>query len=267
MAVLLGVSLPKACARLGDASSASVERKESGTAQATSASTSQTLFGYEFYSSTSIYGETPMTACGSLDTKALVEGTGYFAVASAQSMQAEFPDLHGGGCSFKCQKADGTPIDRCEYVHPPNTFSGASAKDGCSCVQVGTCMCGKAGAGTGQPNSTAPMGCFTCGRGRFVQRNPYELSLPPDSNGLIGPEIKVVVADVCPYGPNEQWCPPRAGEANAVGALNHLDFATAPPIGAYFNNFFVFSPEPCPEILLQRTRATSTCPASTWPTP
>lgn len=222
-------------------------------------------FGYEYYASTTVYGDTPMSACGELDTRELVSGTEYFAVASAQSMQPDFPQgPQYGGCGWKCQLRDGTPVDRCNYTHPPGTMSGSTTVDGCSCVQTGTCMCGQAGNGTAAANGTARMGCFTCGRGRFVRRTPYALD-DNTTNELMGEEIKVVVADVCPYGPNSKWCPARPGEANAVDVENHLDFATRPAVEGFNNNFFVFTPEACPELLERRMQSKTTCPASTWP--
>jgi hypothetical protein len=198
-----------------------------------------------------------------LDTKELVQGTEYYAVATAQSMQAEFPELHGGGCSWECTDGNGATIERCNYEHAPGTLSGSHPEDGCSCKQVGTCMCGKAGPGTGDASGTAPMGCFQCGRGQFVRRHPYDLD-SVEGDGLVGQEVKVVVADVCPYGPNYKWCPAAPGETNAAGAVNHLDFATPPWSAdfAYVNNFFVFSLEPCPELLLHRMQNKSTCPSA-----
>eukprot|EP00446_Apocalathium_sp_SHHI-4_P042759 CAMPEP_0177342054 /NCGR_PEP_ID=MMETSP0368-20130122/26838_1 /TAXON_ID=447022 ORGANISM="Scrippsiella hangoei-like, Strain SHHI-4" /NCGR_SAMPLE_ID=MMETSP0368 /ASSEMBLY_ACC=CAM_ASM_000363 /LENGTH=272 /DNA_ID=CAMNT_0018803395 /DNA_START=55 /DNA_END=873 /DNA_ORIENTATION=+ len=225
---------------------------------------SQSLNGFEYYASSTIYGDTPMTSCGSLDTRELVQGTEYFAVASAQAMQADFDtEAHGGGCSWECQTASGTKIDRCTYEHPPGTLSNSAPLDGCSCKQVGACMCGKAGVGAGPASGTAPMGCFTCGRGHFLQRNPYQLD-SADGHKLKGTEIKVVVADVCPYGPNYKWCPAVPGEQNAAGARNHFDFATKPDV-KYDNNFFVFTPEACSDELLHRMRNATSCPASTWP--
>jgi len=195
-----------------------------------------------------------------------VKGTEYYAVASAQAMQADFPEeLHGGGCRWECRNGGGRPIERCEYDHPKGTLSNSVPRDGCSCVQKGSCMCGKAGSDAGEAIGTAPMGCFTCGRGQFLQMTPYDMG-NPEGHVLIGEEVKVVVADVCPYGPNYMWCPAKAGEVNAAGAKNHLDFATPPP-GRYNNNFFVFTVEPCSEELMQRMRNNSSCPESTFPSP
>lgn len=204
-----------------------------------------------------------MTSCGSLDTRELVKGTEYYAVASAQAMQADFSaDLNGGGCKWECRTENGTEIDRCTYKHPEGTLSGAVPIDGCSCRQIGACMCGKACSGAGPKSGTAAMGCFTCGRGHFLSRHPYELNATHADN-LIGKEIKVVVVDVCPYGPNSIWCPALPGETNAVGARNHLDFATPPPF--HKNNFFVFTPEACSDILVERMLTRTTCPITAWP--
>jgi len=53
--------------------------------------------GYEFTASATRYGDSPASACGALDTASIVAGTGYYQVASAQSMQ-------GGSCCW-CGKA------------------------------------------------------------------------------------------------------------------------------------------------------------------
>lgn len=206
-----------------------------------------------------------MSACGELDTRELVSGTEYYAVASAQSMQPDFPEgPHYLGCGWECKSGDGTPVDRCDYRHPPGTMSGAAPEDGCSCVQTGTCMCGRAGEDAAVASGTARMGCFTCARGHFLRRTPYALD-DDSASELTGEEIKVVVADVCPYGPNNKWCPARPGEVNAVDLKNHLDFATRPDIDGFNNNFFVFTPEPCPEMLVERMMGKTSCPTYTWP--
>mmetsp|Transcript_10333 Transcript_10333/g.29431 ORF Transcript_10333/g.29431 Transcript_10333/m.29431 type:complete len:266 (-) Transcript_10333:132-929(-) len=222
------------------------------------------LFGHRYYASTTIYGDTPRSSCGELDTRELVNGTEYFAVASAQAMQDEFPlELHGGGCGWTCKNGDGSPVDRCLYDHPNGTLSGSVPRDGCSCVQEGSCMCGKAGNRTDDDDDTAQMGCFTCGRGHFLRKTPYGMN-DPDAHVILGGEIRVVVADVCPYGPNYKWCPGVPGEVNTAGTKNHLDFATRPKF-RYDNNFFVFTPEPCSELLIERMRNMTTCPDSSWP--
>lgn len=220
--------------------------------------------GYQFYASTTVYGDTPKTSCGSIDTRDLVKETGYYAVASAQAMQSTFAQVYGG-CTWECRNADGTLVDRCTFVQRENgTLAGSQPLNGCSCRQIGSCMCGKAGNGTGTRSGVAAMGCFTCGKGRFLHGNPYTMN-EPGSQDLWGDEVKVVVADVCPYGPNYMWCPAVAGERNAAGMVNHFDFATRPPQPTYNNNFFVFTPEPCPAVIVRRMWMNSTCPALAWP--
>mmetsp|Transcript_113980 Transcript_113980/g.317071 ORF Transcript_113980/g.317071 Transcript_113980/m.317071 type:complete len:340 (+) Transcript_113980:2-1021(+) len=53
--------------------------------------------GFEYVATTTVYADTDRASCGSLDTAAVVSGTGYYAVASAQAMQSMFP---GGGCCW-----------------------------------------------------------------------------------------------------------------------------------------------------------------------
>mmetsp|Transcript_20316 Transcript_20316/g.44329 ORF Transcript_20316/g.44329 Transcript_20316/m.44329 type:complete len:278 (+) Transcript_20316:253-1086(+) len=225
----------------------------------------QSMHGFDYYSSTTIYGDTPMTACGSLNTVELVRGTDYFAVASAQAMQAVFPDdVWGAECRWECQTASGESIERCDFQHPPGSMSMSKPVAGCSCRQIGACMCGKAGPNAGPQTGTAPMGCFQCGRGQFLKRHPYHLTMA-NGHETVGETIKVVVADICPYGPNTKWCPGVAGETNAVGVKNHLDFATMPQGVDYKNNFFVFTPEPCDNVLMDRMHNMTTCPSHTFP--
>eukprot|EP00404_Azadinium_spinosum_P032619 CAMPEP_0180577162 /NCGR_PEP_ID=MMETSP1037_2-20121125/11793_1 /TAXON_ID=632150 /ORGANISM="Azadinium spinosum, Strain 3D9" /LENGTH=285 /DNA_ID=CAMNT_0022594903 /DNA_START=145 /DNA_END=998 /DNA_ORIENTATION=+ len=79
-------------------------------------------------------------------------------------------------------------------------------------------------------------------------------------------EIHVVVADICPYGSNVQWCPGAPGDANACGMENHLDFADPPR--SIDNNFFVFTPEECSPELKERFASQNTpCSASAPPAP
>mmetsp|Transcript_49751 Transcript_49751/g.105952 ORF Transcript_49751/g.105952 Transcript_49751/m.105952 type:complete len:299 (-) Transcript_49751:687-1583(-) len=224
------------------------------------------MHGFNYYASTTVYGDTPMSACGSLNTAELVRGTEYYAVASAQAMQSVY-EPSTGGCSWECHDMWGQLVDQCHYEHPEGSLLHSKPIQGCWCKQVGACWCGKASPQAGMNSGTAPMGCFQCGRGHFLKRHPYELHMM-DGHELVGQEIKVVVADACPYGPNSQWCPGQVGDGNALGVQNHLDFATAPPFPEeeFKNNFFVFTPEPCSLELQQRMLgAAQKCPANTWP--
>eukprot|EP00931_Biecheleriopsis_adriatica_P049769 TRINITY_DN2879_c0_g1_i1.p1 TRINITY_DN2879_c0_g1~~TRINITY_DN2879_c0_g1_i1.p1 ORF type:complete len:250 (+),score=57.69 TRINITY_DN2879_c0_g1_i1:53-751(+) len=162
--------------------------------------------GYEYFTTTTVYGDSQFGACGGIKTADLVQGTPYYNVASAQAMWL-------------------------------------------NCKSHGNCMCGKSGGGSG----TAPMGCFTCARGRFL-RSAYGYKggrlLGEMDSAFASEEIIVVVGDLCPYDGNERWCPEKAGEKNSYGSLNHLDFSH-PPEGIVNNNF-VFTPTACPDDLRHR---------------
>jgi hypothetical protein len=120
------------------------------------------------------------------------------------------------------------------------------------CVSHGNCMCGASGGGGG----TAGMGCFTCGKGRFLESaygtrggNGGRLLLEGGS-GYLSEEVIFVVGDLCPHAGNEDWCPEMAGQENDYGVHNHLDFSH-PPAGV-MNNNFVFSHIECPADLRHR---------------
>eukprot|EP00440_Ansanella_granifera_P072688 gb/GFBE01078880.1/.p1 GENE.gb/GFBE01078880.1/~~gb/GFBE01078880.1/.p1 ORF type:complete len:251 (+),score=54.53 gb/GFBE01078880.1/:1-753(+) len=55
--------------------------------------------GYEHIATTTRYGDTCCASCGSVSTAKLVEGTGFYAVAAAESMQS-----HGIGDGHYCTK-------------------------------------------------------------------------------------------------------------------------------------------------------------------
>jgi len=69
--------------------------------------------GYEYLATTTRYGDTCCASCGSVDTARVVQGTEYFAVASAQAMQDSFQD---GSCCW-CGKA-GAGTGRTSGVAP-----------------------------------------------------------------------------------------------------------------------------------------------------
>mmetsp|Transcript_94349 Transcript_94349/g.185000 ORF Transcript_94349/g.185000 Transcript_94349/m.185000 type:complete len:206 (-) Transcript_94349:158-775(-) len=163
--------------------------------------------GYRYVATSTRYGPSKFTSCD-MDSGALVEGTDYLAVASAQAMQNLFPGGEG------------------------------------ACVP-GQCRCGRAGPGTGG-DTVAAMGCGTCARGRFFRQLPrgYKVWTPPDA-AIFHTEYKVVVVDICPNFENSLWCPATPSDTNEFGVHNHFDFATFPEL---FDNFyFAFTPEPCDE--------------------
>jgi len=168
--------------------------------------------GFDYLATTTIYADTDRASCGSLDTAAVVRGTGYYAVASAQAMQNSFPN--GGSC----------------------------------------CWCGQAGSTQG--TGTAPMGCMSCARGRFLPRRPYDAPLSP-GHSLFAQEVNLVVVDICPHQGNEAWCPRTEGSTNVFGSQNHFDFAN-PPAG-FDNYYFAFSPAPCSGEIERRVREMSQC--------
>mmetsp|Transcript_38822 Transcript_38822/g.82500 ORF Transcript_38822/g.82500 Transcript_38822/m.82500 type:complete len:318 (+) Transcript_38822:185-1138(+) len=107
------------------------------------------------------------------------------------------------------------------------------------------CYCGKS-ASNCESNGVAPMGCFSCAKGRFLQRRPY---VGGDLGGFASTEIRIVVSDVCP-GDSTGWCQGQPGDLNRFGVRNHFDFSVPPP--GVNNNFFVFTPEACSPELVQR---------------
>lgn len=198
---------------------------------------------YHYVGTTTRYGETPGGACGVVDTRDLVAGTNYYVVASAQSMQSVFEAPHS--CKWECSGSQ----NKCQWTGGGNGSDGHPDREGCSCRQVGDCMCGQSGSGSG---GTARLGCFTCAKGRFLRHTPYD-STPVDDTDFITEEINLIVGDICPYGSNAQWCPGKEGDVNAAGKENHLDF-TNPPAGAGNNNYFAFSPSPCSAQLIARAK-------------
>lgn len=70
---------------------------------ATSMGDEVSALGFEYLATTTVYANTCCASCGGVDTAALVAGTDYYAVASAQAMQSVFP---GGECCW-CGQAGG----------------------------------------------------------------------------------------------------------------------------------------------------------------
>mmetsp|Transcript_182481 Transcript_182481/g.578301 ORF Transcript_182481/g.578301 Transcript_182481/m.578301 type:complete len:169 (-) Transcript_182481:249-755(-) len=111
------------------------------------------------------------------------------------------------------------------------------------------CWCGKAEASCGHASRTAPMGCTSCAKGRFIKKLPYGAPIR-GGDELFGKEFNIVVADICPHKGNEAWCPEKVGHVNTFGSKNHFDWAQ-PPAG--FDNFyFAFTPMPCAAKIKQR---------------
>jgi len=211
--------------------------------------------GYVFAATSTQYGQTPAAACGGVDTVKLVKGTGYIAVASAQSMQSLYTSY--GGCGAECHDETGKQVESCEY----SQCASNTAKQGCKCKQVGACWCGQSSPEIVASTGTASMGCFSCARARFLRERPYnsDSANPVEDSEFVGEEVKIVVADSCPYAPNSQWCPARPGDVNSCGMKNHFDFTAYPAGLSIDNNFVVFTPEPCSAELQQRINATSKC--------
>lgn len=64
--------------------------------------------GFEYLATTTRYGHTSLTSCGGLDTIKIVKDTGYYAVASAQSMQGDFENAVAGWCGKNGAGSGGT---------------------------------------------------------------------------------------------------------------------------------------------------------------
>eukprot|EP00429_Kryptoperidinium_foliaceum_P018227 CAMPEP_0176046074 /NCGR_PEP_ID=MMETSP0120_2-20121206/22876_1 /TAXON_ID=160619 /ORGANISM="Kryptoperidinium foliaceum, Strain CCMP 1326" /LENGTH=247 /DNA_ID=CAMNT_0017379485 /DNA_START=44 /DNA_END=787 /DNA_ORIENTATION=- len=182
-------------------------------ANSESVSNEAARLGYEYLATTTVYADTDIASCGRLDTRAVVAGTGYYAVASAQAMQNHFPQ---GAC----------------------------------------CWCGSAGHFTGHSTGTAPMGCMSCAKGRFLKKRPYAAPMNADSH-IFEKEFDIVVADICPHTGNEAWCPERAGTGNVFHSRNHFDWAHPPP--GFDNYYFVFTPAPCSAEINRRIHGMSQC--------
>mmetsp|Transcript_19229 Transcript_19229/g.33900 ORF Transcript_19229/g.33900 Transcript_19229/m.33900 type:complete len:257 (+) Transcript_19229:51-821(+) len=114
-----------------------------------------------------------------------------------------------------------------------------------NCKSHGNCMCGASGGGGG----TKGMGCFTCGKGRFLH-SAYGTLHGAAGSSFASDEVIFVVGDLCPHAGNEDWCPEMAGQKNDYGVFNHLDFSHPPP--GIRNNNFVFSQIECPADLRHR---------------
>lgn len=209
--------------------------------------------GYQYSATTTQYGF-GVSSCGAVNTAVLVQGLNYTVVASAQAMQDEFPEA-GATCTWECTDGIGQPVDRCRHT-ACGTSDGAPI-DGCSCKQVGSCWCGEASVRS-PSMGTAALGCYTCAKGRFISKRPYSSNPNGDMN-FVSMELNLVVADICPYGSNAKWCPAKAGEVNACGEHNHLDFSQYP--SGIDNHYFVFSPAECSTELKHRFSEMSQCRA------
>lgn len=88
------------------------------------------------------------------------------------------------------------------------------------------------------------MGCFQCAKGRFLNQA---------KNGFTGPEIKLIVGDLCPYVGNERWCEARTTDLNSVGFTYHFDFSHPPP--GIDNNLLAFTPIECHGAIESRLRS------------
>ena len=106
--------------------------------------------GYEHLATTTRYGNTCCASCGSVNTADLVNGTGLYAVASAESMQT---GGIGDGCSVEWGEVD------CQCQGHYCTKS-AQSQDG-----------------------TFGMGCLSCAKGRFLPSHPmaYPMWAQPDN--------------------------------------------------------------------------------------
>ena len=84
----------------------------------------------------------------------------------------------------------------------------------------------------------APLGCFACAKGRFLNAK----------NELSGDEIDIVVDNLCAHNTNPTNCPAVPGEKNkSKNQENHLDFVSLPK--GVHNHMFAFTPAPCSSAL------------------
>ena len=165
--------------------------------------------GYDHLATTTRYADTCCASCGSVDTARLVAGTDFYAVASAEAMQAQ-----GVGDGHYCTRDASGP--------------------------------------TG-------MGCLSCARGKFLWYHPGNYPLGAwKGSSLFRREIKIVVADTCPYAGNEAWCPGRQGPStNTFGVKHHFDFASPP--GKHDNYYFAWKKMECPNYIKRRYARLSRC--------
>ena len=171
-------------------------------------------------------------------------------------------------------------INTAQLVQGTHYYNVASAQAMWrNCGGTGNCWCGQSGGGGG----TLGMGCFTCGKGRFlrtsygtrghpglVQEETNESiheSIHEISNLTWSPfaskEITFIVGDLCPHAGNEDWCPRSPGQRNDYGSYHHLDFSHYPRhidlSHGVPNLNFVFNIVECPHELRARQQRMSRC--------
>lgn len=98
---------------------------------------------------------------------------------------------------------------------------------------------------------------MTCAKGRFLKKRPYHGGEVKSDSKIFDLEVNIVVADICPHGGNEVWCPKSPGDKNEYDAVNHLDFVSPPE--DFDNYYFAFTPAPCSEELQGRIAKMSMC--------
>ena len=203
--------------------------------------------GFNYLATSSAYGNAAVTSCGGiLSAKQIRKETGYIPIAAAQSMMEPFI-VNEKEQTCSSSNCEGGPIDistgRCaldQTCEISKSIGGYCDISDCKCKQVGTCACGRGTAATGT-NGTAPLGCFKCAVGRFLETaalgngsagHPASMcsasTHPMRYNDTIDPhdvELHFVVIDTCPNAPNAKWCPARDGETNQCGVHNHFDIA------------------------------------------
>jgi len=220
----------------------------------------RSLSEYPFTATTTSFRPLNYLSCGGVDAADVVKGTDYIVVAAAQSMMGHFSQQFAG-CEWSCKDGSGKAVSECELSQCASNGGhgdGEGAKDGCSCRQDGSCWCGLTSASFGEVaatsiDGTAQLGCFTCAKGRFTRQRPYGKDDFSDNNAneFASEEVKIVVADSCPYGANPTWCPAKPGDKNICGEVNHIDFDHSKLPAGVNNNYFVFQVEPCAEKLRQ----------------
>lgn len=193
------------------------------------------LYGYHHWATTTMYGDAPRAACGGIDTHALVAGTPYHNVASAQSM---WQNCNGNGACW-CGKAGG---------------GGGTTGMGCLSCAKGRFL----RSGYGEKGKAL----YSLEESESLEESASESEDDVDSP-FMSEEIIVVVGDLCPHPGNEDWCPTSPGQKNAYGSFNHLDFShypnSVPHSRSIPNKNFVFSRIECPKDLRDRYWGMSRC--------
>lgn len=177
--------------------------------------------------------------------------------------------VYGDSAKTACGGLNSADLVRGTPYH--NVASAQSMWLGCK--DHGNCWCGKSGGGAG----TTGMGCFQCGKGRFLrsaygrlnhalfasQLEAHEGSEEDAGSPFATDEVIFVVGDLCPTLGNDDWCPRHPGQRNAYGSLHHFDFSHYPKIidhpGSVANLNFVWSPTDCPGELKGRFYRLSQC--------